>query len=669
VGFHVPLAGGGGTATLTRPLADGAVSEERRSRLALLAVAGLTAIAFALRVVGIDQSLFGDEYFTYAIVTGNGLAGVWDQVYNTSITPPLSYGFAWLAVQFGGDGTVLVRLPSLLFGTALVPLIFVLGRRVGGLQAGLFAALIIALSPFAIFYSTEARTYELLVVLVVLSMLALVRITAGGDRRWWVLYVVSSCGALWAHYTAVFVLAGGALWAIWAYRARWRELVIAQVVVAVGYLPWLPGFLEQRQNDDGIAIISLFSSVTIGRVFELPLRAVVGHPFLGLDEVPGTAGLLLALVVAALTLLAVVVRPAALRELVLPLRSPRGLVLVSAFATPVGLLLYDVGGPTLYGSRNLSASLPGLVLLIALLLATVTAALPVRLRAGAWVAVAAILGIVAIQSIADEKQRPPYREVAQYLDDVAGNDAILEAPLDAGLDARLGRSALEVYFERSHRLYRVGADDAVAWARVGRGESVYEVLPLPARKAVADVLEGLERAPAGLLKRQARLGGVDGRARLRSSRTFAGLIPVTVLRYQGSVDGTLDQRGEEERISWSLGKDITVGASAADGVVDGAMVNEESVTLVGWALNPTHERLVDWILCFSGDRLVAVSPGGRIRTNVVEAFGRGALLAGFSLSWMGPPPDPSSLRVFAVVGKRASELEFSKGVVRSLSSG
>ena len=88
------------------------------------------------RLSGIDQTLYADEDFTYYIVARNGLRGVWDAVYNTSITPPLHYGLAWLSLKLGGDGTVLVRLPSLLLGTALVPLVYAWARRLGDAPAG-----------------------------------------------------------------------------------------------------------------------------------------------------------------------------------------------------------------------------------------------------------------------------------------------------------------------------------------------------------------------------------------------------------------------------------------------------------------------------------------------------------------------------------------------------
>ena len=61
---------------------------------AWLVLAGITLVGFALRVAGIDESLYGDERYTHAIVTQNGLGGIWHEVYTTSVTPPLHYYLA-----------------------------------------------------------------------------------------------------------------------------------------------------------------------------------------------------------------------------------------------------------------------------------------------------------------------------------------------------------------------------------------------------------------------------------------------------------------------------------------------------------------------------------------------------------------------------------------------
>lgn len=635
------------------------VARRSASRSLVLGLGALTVLAFALRVAGMDQSLYNDERLTHFIVTQNGLRGVFREVYQTSVTPPLHYVLAWFAVQLPGDDTVLVRLPSLIFGTANVPLMFLLGRRIAGDRVGLLAATLMALSPFAIYYSNEARTYEVMVFLVTLSTLALLHAVEAGDRRWWVVYAVSSCAAIWSHYTAVFVLAAGALWAVWAHRDRLRELAVALAAIGVGYLPWVPGYLEQRHNK-GIEALDRFATNSADEVLEMPLRTLIGHQFIGLDGVPGTAGLLLLLALVALVLATAVYRPSALRRLAPPLRSERGLVLILALATPVGLLLYDVVGPALYGARNLSASQPALILLVAIMLSSLSSAVPARVALPALTCLVAALALVAVESLADDKRRPPYREAAQYLDEVAGNNPVIDLPPLLGADSRAG-SSLKQYFDREHRMYSF-YESGPAWRRARAGGKVFMVST--SQEGVASV-SGLDHAPPGLLARRARLGGLNGRAVERGSKTFSGFEPVTVRWFSGEVDGGLERQGGRESIWWSLGRRVTFSPGAAQGAVERVSKPGAPLIVTGWALDAARRRPVDWVLAFAGRRLLAVSPAGGKRPDIAASYGATALLSGFTLLSFDAPPDPT-VRVFALIGDRASELPVRTGERASL---
>ena len=535
------------------------------SRAPWLAVAVLTVLGFALRVVGMDQSLYNDERFTFSIVTQHSLPGVIREVYRTSVTPPLNYVLAWLSVHLPGDDTVLVRLPSLLFGTAMVPLIFVLARRIGGIRTGLLAAALFALSPFAIYYSNEARTYEVMLFLVTLSTLALLRALEGGDRRWrwWAVYAIAACLAMYSHYTAVFALAAQVLWAAWVHRERLAELVYAQVAVVVGYLPWIPGYVKQRQNN-GVEVLDQFSTESFRDIFEMPVRTLVGHPFVGLEQVPGRLALLLVLALAALLVAALVRRPSGVRELLPSLRSERGLILILALATPVGLLLYGRVSTSLYGVRNLSASQPALIVLVALLVNALLTTLPARVAAAAAAVMVVVLGVVAVQSIRAENLRPPYREAAEYLNQVAGpgDPVVYEQPL-LGADARLGRTSLEPYIDHPGRVY-LANDSAAAWAQVPAGRTLY--LVSTRQKPLVKAL-GLDKLPAGLRRRQAQLGGPDGRAVERSEKTFEGFDGVIVRRFRGEAEGRLEQSGGRQVISWTLGRRVSVAPRRTRGLV------------------------------------------------------------------------------------------------------
>src|SRR6478736_6141016 len=98
----------------------------------------------------------GDELFIFTIVHHLSLGSSISLIRNTEKTPPLFFLLVWASAKIG-DPTLWVRLPSVLAATAMVPVGYLLGSRTAGRNAGLMAAAVLALDPFAIFYGTEAR--------------------------------------------------------------------------------------------------------------------------------------------------------------------------------------------------------------------------------------------------------------------------------------------------------------------------------------------------------------------------------------------------------------------------------------------------------------------------------------------------------------------------------
>lgn len=136
-------------------------------------VAAITLLALAVRLAGLDESLFGDELFTHEIATRPAFGDMLGAVAgDLEISPPLYFVFAWLGAKIG-DPQVWLRVPALVAGVATVPALYVLGVRTVGRPAALVGAAALALSPVAIFYSAEARAYSLTALFVVLSAIAL----------------------------------------------------------------------------------------------------------------------------------------------------------------------------------------------------------------------------------------------------------------------------------------------------------------------------------------------------------------------------------------------------------------------------------------------------------------------------------------------------------------
>src|SRR5450631_1430317 len=214
-----------------------------------LAVVLLSVAGIVIRVIVAHQSVFADELSTYWISATHSLGGVISLMYgmhkipHAEITPPLYFIAAWFTTQLG-HSPELLRLPSLIAGTLTLPVVYLLGLRTVGRPAALLATALTALSPFMIYYSAEARSYSVLMFLVTSSTLAMLLAIDTRRTRWWVLYAVCSCAAIYTHYTCGFVLAVQFAWIIWAHPDLRRPMVLANVGVIVGLLPWTSGLIN-----------------------------------------------------------------------------------------------------------------------------------------------------------------------------------------------------------------------------------------------------------------------------------------------------------------------------------------------------------------------------------------------------------------------------------------
>jgi hypothetical protein len=411
---------------------------------ALAAVAALTALGLAIRLRLAGQSIFADEISTYSIVSTHDLPGVWSVVHgDQEITPPLYFLLSWLTTRIDLSPELL-RAPSLLAGTATIPLTYLLGLRTVGRAAALAGAAIASFSPFLIFYSSEARGYALATVLVLLSTLSLLQAADDGRRLWWLAYGACSCAAVYTHYTVIFALGVQLLWVLLARpRARVPALT-ANAAAALGFLPWLSG-LRADLHSPTTDILNALDVVNLHTARVTLEHWVIGHPLAfqatGLRELPGWPGLLmlgLGLVVA----VAGLALRRSRRRRARPERLDQAL-LVPALAAevPVGLVLASAIGVNVLSVRHLAVAWPAL----SLALGWLVVAAPPPVRYGAPALVIGAFALTALEMLEPRFQRPDYLGAAAFTDRHARRgDVVLDgtnlspAPITA-MDAALQR--------------------------------------------------------------------------------------------------------------------------------------------------------------------------------------------------------------------------------------
>ena len=371
---------------------------------------GMTIVGLALRIPMMGDSPFGDELSTNFVVNGFGVDSVLGLVgSDQETTPPLFFALTWL-VKGLGDPAAGLRWISLLAGLAAIPLTYVLGARTVGTTAGLAGAAVMALSPFMIFYSTEARAYALVTLFVLLAAVVLLKALEKGGWPWWGAYAACVAAAAYTHYTAVFTLLALFAWAALAHPESRRELLLATAGAALLYLPWLGEFLEDG-GEPTSQIIEVLHPLTWKAAQSDLIHWSVGHPQDAASAVPGDLGLWLIGAGAALGAVGVGL---SLRGGGLPTRPSAGLALVLALAVaaPLGATLHNFVGDSVFVPRNLAASTPGLALAIGALVTGGEA----RLRIVATALLLAGFAIGAVKMLDEDHQRPDYAGAAEFIE-------------------------------------------------------------------------------------------------------------------------------------------------------------------------------------------------------------------------------------------------------------
>ena len=251
----------------------------------------------ALRFSTLDlQSFWLDEAFTVVLVRED-LGGLLDGVARTESTPPLYYLLAWVWANAFGTGEAGLRSLSALLGTAAIPVAYGAAARLASPRAGLVAALLVAVNPMLVWYSQEARSYALLVLLGALSFYFWAGAWVGGRRAAMVGWAVTSALAVATHYFAVFLVLPEGIWLL-AMAASRRAAVVANAAVLATGAALAPLALEQRGNGAFIAELDL-----VERIGAVPKKFMLGEPADRIDNplVVGT-GVLLALAAAILLL-------------------------------------------------------------------------------------------------------------------------------------------------------------------------------------------------------------------------------------------------------------------------------------------------------------------------------------------------------------------------------
>jgi mannosyltransferase len=372
----------------------------------------LVMVAAAIRIITIDnQSFWADEALT-AYEAGLPFTAMLHTVTSIETTPPLYFLLIWIWSKAFGTSEVALRSISAMAGVAVVPIAYLCARELIDRRAGLIAAALVAVNPFMIWYSQEARAYMLLAALSGASFLWFLRTRRDPSRRnlgWWAAF---SALALMTHFFAGFAVAAEAVWLLWT--ARSRATLLAVGVVATVQVAMLPFAIIDASPSRGAGWIGRISRVH--RIGQAVIEWGASNLYRRISTSDGLiAGVALAVV------LVILLAVGGDR------RSQRAAAVAGAVSAFVFLAPLAVGlaGQDYFLSRNV---IPAFVPVVVLVAAACTA--PRARKAGDVLAIV-LLAIFCFASVDVQThpylQRPAWRRVARSLEPGMLPRAILAA--------------------------------------------------------------------------------------------------------------------------------------------------------------------------------------------------------------------------------------------------
>jgi mannosyltransferase len=169
------------------------------------------------------------------------------------VHPPLYYWLLKLWTLVLGQGLLSLRGFSILFGALTIWAGFLFVRKAfGNEKLAIVAAFFLAINPFQIQYSLEARMYTLGTFLVMISSYLLVRALESNKTRDWFWYGLATAGGLYTHYYMFFAIAAQGLYVLYYLyqKQKFRDSLFLKsmgsyVFALLLFVPWLPTFLTQ----------------------------------------------------------------------------------------------------------------------------------------------------------------------------------------------------------------------------------------------------------------------------------------------------------------------------------------------------------------------------------------------------------------------------------------
>jgi len=271
------------------------VSQQKTNTYIFIALTFLILLASLLRLYNLgERSFWRDEAASVGYVRSILNGGLRENLIFSRVQP--LYFLIIIPFYYFSQSEWGLRLASVVWGIASIPLVYCFGARLFSRKIGLVGALLLAFSPFHIFYSQDLRPYSLFLFLSMLMFYLSYLALEDNKNIYYIGIIAISVLGIYTHIYTVFPLFIVNLYLVigWkAYHHLLRKWLLSHLAIVVLCIPALylviyhitKGGTRLSDVSPGLrSLVGTFYVFTVGRFFfptpsNLILIAVQGAVF------------------------------------------------------------------------------------------------------------------------------------------------------------------------------------------------------------------------------------------------------------------------------------------------------------------------------------------------------------------------------------------------------
>ncbi len=191
-------------------------------------------------------------------------------------------------MQIFGSSVLAARSLSFLFFVLTLPVLYLLAKETNSKRVAMITITLFSLSPFIMWYSSEARMYTLFAFITTCNHLFFVRFFSTSGKSSKVGYVITAILGLYTHYFFIFLLATQFFYLLWRVvakpeyevwvkddiqkpRSRSKRILVTHIflmiLAGIFFLPWALYFIQMGAASNSQPLIPPPTSFNIFQAF------------------------------------------------------------------------------------------------------------------------------------------------------------------------------------------------------------------------------------------------------------------------------------------------------------------------------------------------------------------------------------------------------------------